>query len=93
MNEVISTPNIPKTVIINKTFKRPSTIPDKNGFNDKGKPVFIPNETLNAFNKTFSEEINIKNWTKEDGDNYVAAIQERLKDFLPKELIKTTPKV
>jgi len=56
---------------------------EKDGYNDKEKPVFIPNETLNAFNKTFSEEINIKNWTKEDGDNYVTAIQERLNYFLP----------
>lgn len=56
---------------------------DKDGYNDKGKPVFIPYETLNAFNKTFSKEINIKNWTKEDGDNYVAAIQKRLIDFIP----------
>ena len=65
---------------------------DKDGFNDKKKPVFIPIETLNAFNKTFSEKINIKNWTKEDGDNYVLAIQERLNDFLPIKLENTTPK-
>ncbi|MEZ0181915.1 DUF262 domain-containing protein [Flavobacterium oncorhynchi] len=57
---------------------------DKEGCNDKGKPVFIPIETLNAFNKTFSEEINIENWTKEDGDNYMTAIQERLENFIPK---------
>ncbi|MDO6738735.1 DUF262 domain-containing protein [Wenyingzhuangia sp. 2_MG-2023] len=65
---------------------------DKSGYSDKGKPVFIPNETLNAFNKTFSKEINIKNWTKEDGDNYVVAIQERLNEFLPTKLESTTPK-
>lgn len=63
----------------------------KTGYNDRGKPVFIPNETLNAFNKTFSEDINIKNWTKEDGDNYVVAIQDRLKDFLPKQVDNETP--
>ena len=56
---------------------------DKDGCNEKGKPVFIPNETLNAFNKSFSKQINIKNWTKEDGDNYVVAIQERLQYFVP----------
>ncbi len=58
---------------------------DKNGRNDRGIPVFIPCETLNAFNKTFSQYINIKNWTKEDGDNYVGAIKDRLKDFIPNE--------
>lgn len=57
---------------------------DKDGVNDKGKPVFIPIETLNAFNKTFSNKINIENWTKEDGDNYIEAIQIRLREFLPK---------
>lgn len=57
---------------------------DKNGTNDKGDPVFIPIETLNAFNKTFSEKINIENWLKEDGENYKNAISERLADFLPK---------
>ncbi|WP_298427906.1 DUF262 domain-containing protein [uncultured Kordia sp.] len=55
----------------------------KDGHNDKEKPVFIPIETLNAFNKTFSKKVNIENWTKEDGDNYVEAIKERLKEFLP----------
>jgi len=57
---------------------------DKQGFNDNMEPVFIPIETLNAFNKTFSEKINIENWTKEDGDNYVEAINNRLSEFLPK---------
>ena len=55
---------------------------DKNGKNDKGEPVFIPIETLNAFNKTFGETINIENWTSEDGENYRVSIYERLKDFL-----------
>lgn len=49
------------------------------------RSVFIPHETWNAFNKTFSEEINIENWTKEDGDNYVAAIQKRLEYFMPEQ--------
>lgn len=57
---------------------------DKNGTNDKGEPVFIPIETLNAFNKTFSVKINIENWLKEDGDKYKNSISERLADFLPK---------
>lgn len=57
---------------------------DKNGKNDKGAPVFIPIETLNAFNKTFSKEINIENWMKEDGENYKQSIAERISDFLPK---------
>jgi len=42
-------------------------------------------ETLNAFNKTFGKNINIKNWTKEDGDNYVDSIKNRLKEFLPED--------
>src|SRR5690554_3173872 len=57
---------------------------DKNGVNDKGDPVFIPIETLNAFNKVNGDKINIENWTKEDGDNYTKSIQERLMKFLPK---------
>ena len=57
---------------------------DKNGKNDKGVPVFIPIETLNAFNKTFGEKINIENWSKEDGEKYKEAIALRLIDFLPK---------
>jgi uncharacterized protein with ParB-like and HNH nuclease domain len=57
---------------------------DKNGKNDKGEAVFIPIETLNAFNKTFSEKINIENWLKQDGENYKNSISERLANFLPK---------
>lgn len=56
---------------------------DKKGKNDEGKPILIPVETLNAFNKTFSSEINIKNWTKEDGDAYKESIADRLKVYLP----------
>ena len=56
---------------------------DKKGKNDANKPILIPVETLNAFNKTFSSEMNIKNWTKEDGDAYKKSIAERLKDYLP----------
>ena len=56
---------------------------DKNGKNDKNKPVFIPIETLNAFNKTFGAAINIENWSREDGENYRTAISERLSNFLP----------
>lgn len=56
---------------------------DKKGKNDDDKPILIPVETLNAFNKTFSSEMNIKNWTKEDGDAYKKSIAERLKDYLP----------
>jgi hypothetical protein len=58
---------------------------DKNGKSDKGEAVFIPIETLNAFNKTFSEKINIENWLKEDGENYKKSISDRLDDFLPKK--------
>lgn len=82
------------STLSNKLFDEKRSIVlqfDKNGFNDKEKPVFIPIETLNAFNKTFSKEINIKNWTKEDGDNYVCAIKDRLKEFLPTKLESTTP--
>ena len=57
---------------------------DKRGMNDNDKPVFIPIETLNAFNKTFGEKINIENWLRTDGDNYRISIAERLADFLPK---------
>jgi len=57
---------------------------DKKGKNDKDKPVFIPIETLNAFNKTFGKKINIENWSREDGENYKEAIAERLSNFLPK---------
>mgnify|MGYP006426221175 CR=1 FL=1 len=56
---------------------------DKEGINENGKPVFIPIESLNAFNKVNSEEINIENWTKDDGDNYIDSIQKRLQKFLP----------
>lgn len=58
---------------------------DRNGVNENGKPVFIPIETLNAFNKVYSDDINIENWTKEDGDKYVQAIKDRLAEFLPTE--------
>ncbi|QXP79821.1 MULTISPECIES: DUF262 domain-containing protein [Winogradskyella] len=84
------------STLSNKLFAEKRSIVlrfDKNGFNDKEKPVFIPNETLNAFNKTFGEKINIENWTKEDGENYVIAIQERLNEFLPTKLENITPKV
>lgn len=56
---------------------------DKKGQDEKGKPIFIPVETLNAFNKTFTSSINIENWTKEDGDAYEQSIHDRLKDYLP----------
>lgn len=56
---------------------------DKNGKNDKGEPVFIPIETLNAFNKTFGEKINIDTWSREDGEKYKEAIGKRLSVFLP----------
>lgn len=56
---------------------------DKNGKNDKGDPVFIPIETINAFNKSFGEKINIENWTRADGENYRNSIALRLADFLP----------
>lgn len=58
---------------------------DRNGVNDNKKPVFIPIETLNAFNKVYSDNINIENWTKEDGDKYLKAIENRLITFLPTE--------
>lgn len=57
---------------------------DRNGLTDKNKAVFIPLETLNAFNKTFSYEVQYKHWTSKDGEDYKNAISERLKDFLPK---------
>lgn len=56
---------------------------DKKGKNDDGNSILIPVETLNAFNKSFSSKINIKNWTKEDGDAYKKSIAERLKDYYP----------
>lgn len=57
---------------------------DKNGKNDKEVPVFIPTETMNAFNKTFGDKINIASWSREDGAKYRDAIAERLVSFLPK---------
>jgi uncharacterized protein with ParB-like and HNH nuclease domain len=57
---------------------------DRNGQTDKNKAVFIPVETLNAFNKTFSTEVQYKHWTLTDGENYKNAIFERLQEFLPK---------
>lgn len=57
---------------------------DRNGQTDKNKAVFIPVETLNAFNKTFSTEVQYKHWTLTDGENYKNAIFERLHEFLPK---------
>ena len=57
---------------------------DKHGYNDDREPVFIPIETLNAFNKIESKKINIESWTKEDGDGYKNAISERLIEYLPK---------
>jgi hypothetical protein len=57
---------------------------DRDGkFDDK--PVFIPMETLNAFNKTFSVEVEYKHWTLSDGENYKEAIATRLVDFLPEK--------
>ncbi|MFZ4928922.1 DUF262 domain-containing protein [Chryseobacterium sp. Mn2064] len=56
---------------------------DKRGYNDDKEPVFIPIETLNAFNKIFSDNVNIESWTKEDGDSYCKAIAQRLKGYLP----------
>lgn len=57
---------------------------DRNGQTDKNKAVFIPVETLNAFNKTFSTEVQYKHWTLKDGENYKNAIFERLQEFVPK---------
>lgn len=57
---------------------------ERNGLSDQSKSVFIPVETFNAFNKTFSSEIQFKHWTLIDGENYKNAIFERLQEFLPK---------
>lgn len=57
---------------------------ERNGLSDQSKSVFIPVETMNAFNKTFSSEIQYKHWTLNDGENYKNAIFERLHEFLPK---------
>lgn len=59
---------------------------DRNGQTDKSEAVFIPVETLNAFNKTFSSKIEFRHWTLLDGENYKQAIWERLKDFLPQTI-------
>lgn len=56
---------------------------DRNGRSDKDTAVFIPVETLNAFNKTFSDDVKYQHWTLADGENYKRAIGERLKQFLP----------
>lgn len=56
---------------------------DREGRNDDGEPVFIPVETLNAFNKTFSPNLKLKHWSAEDGDEYKKAITQRLNYFLP----------
>ena len=55
---------------------------DNNDLDEKSK-AFIPHETLNAFNKTFSDEIDYKYWTSNDGELYKKAVSERLNDFLP----------
>lgn len=62
---------------------------DRNGQSDTNKAVFIPVETLNAFNKTFSSEVQYKHWTAQDGEDYKNTIYERLIDFLPKNNTKT----
>ncbi|KPE52920.1 DUF262 domain-containing protein [Chryseobacterium indologenes] len=56
---------------------------DREGRNDDNKPVFIPVETLNAFNKTFSENLKLEQWSGEDGKKYKSSIAERLEYFLP----------
>lgn len=57
---------------------------DRHGKNDENERVFIPMETLNAFNKTFSENLELKQWSNEDGQDYKDAIEARLIYFLPK---------
>ncbi|MGJ1410135.1 DUF262 domain-containing protein [Sphingobacterium thalpophilum] len=47
--------------------------------------VFIPVETLSAFNKTFSEKVQFSFWSCQDGERYKESINERLNQFLPKE--------
>ncbi|WP_346984981.1 hypothetical protein [Chryseobacterium sp. POE27] len=56
---------------------------DRNGQTDSGVPVFIPVETLNAFNKTFNEKFSYAHWTNKDGEAYKKGIEERLNEFLP----------
>lgn len=56
---------------------------DRNGQTDSGVPVFIPVETLNAFNKTLNEKFSYTHWTNEDGEAYKKGIEERLNEFLP----------
>ncbi|MCD9854516.1 DUF262 domain-containing protein [Epilithonimonas sp. JDS] len=56
---------------------------DRNGQTDSGIRVFIPVETLNAFNKTFNDHISYTHWTNKDGEAYKEGIEERLKEFLP----------
>jgi hypothetical protein len=61
---------------------------DKSGSYEKdGKEykVFVPVETLNAFNKTFSDEMEFSSWSCKDGEIYKESINERLKYFLPKK--------
>lgn len=52
---------------------------------EKEYRVFIPVETLSAFNKTFSEKVQFSFWSCQDGERYKESINERLKQFLPKE--------
>lgn len=59
---------------------------DNRGYNDEKESTFIPIETLNAFNKTKSKNLNIESWTREDGDNYCNAISARLIEYLPKKI-------
>ncbi|MFP3592965.1 DUF262 domain-containing protein [Chryseobacterium sp. SIMBA_038] len=56
---------------------------DRNGQTDSEIPVFIPIETLNAFNKTFNDHLSFTHWTNKDGETYKKRIEERLKEFLP----------
>jgi uncharacterized protein with ParB-like and HNH nuclease domain len=56
---------------------------DRNGKTDSEVPVFVPVETLNAFNKTFNEKLSYTHWTNNDGEVYKKRIEERLKEFLP----------
>lgn len=54
---------------------------------DRNKKAFIPMETLNVFNKTFSEEMNYEGWSLRDGEKYKTSIIDRLKEFLPEQKI------
>lgn len=59
---------------------------DKLGKTAENKEVFIPVETLKAFNKTFSSDIEFKHWSNKDGLAYKNSISERLKGFLPENV-------